>query len=503
MKKKFLLYIIIIAGITSCSKDLEQVPISQSSVANFFRNTADFESAINGLYQSLLEGEYGVNQFEMSEIRSDNVYSPGTSGVRDWLPINNFENTLATNPYISALWLNDFNGILRANSVLDNLDPSLVPDKTTRDRIEGEAKFFRAFYYFDLVRFVGRVPLFDHVATPSEALEVGRNPVSEVYDLIISDLQTAISNLPSSYPSSQLGKVTKNAAKGILALVYLTRSGPTYNIEGPGLGTNDYGAALTLLNEVISSGLYSLQSTYASVFSYTNEHNSEIIFNIEAINDGTSNNSGLGTILPTDMYEGAYAVAKGLFAGGVDGDGPKNPSDDLLNSFQAADVRDDFSILMSYTDINGNPRNSPQFVKFLDLSKKPLIRFNWPINFPILRYADILLMKAEAILGGASGSQTDIDNLINQVRNRAGLGNISNATIDDLLNERRHEFMAEGKRWHDLVRTGKVLTRMAAFDASDDASNKMNPVTANYIIYPIPANQLSVNPGLYEQNPGY
>lgn len=503
MKKKLIIYILVVGSIASCTKDLDQVPISQSSVANFFRNTADFESAINGLYQSLIDGEYGVNQFEMSEIRSDNVYSPGTSGVRDWLPINNFENTLPTNPYISALWQNDFNGILRANSVLDKLDPSLVPDNTTRNRIEGEAKFFRAFYYFDLVRFVGKVPLFDHVASPSEALEVGRNDVAEIYDLIISDLQTAINNLPATYPSSQLGKVTNNAAKGTLALVYLTRSGPTYNIDGPGMGTNDYAAALALLNEIISSGLYSLQPTYADVFSYSNEHNSEIIFNMEAINDGTSNNSGLGTILPTDMYEGAYAVAQGLFAGGVDGDGPKNPSDDLLNSFEAADQRDDFSILMSYNDINGNPRNSPQFVKFLDLSKRPLIRFNWSINFPVLRYADVLLMKAEAILRGGSGSQTDVDNLINQVRMRAGLGNISNATIDDLLNERRHEFMAEGKRWHDLVRTGKVLTTMAAFDASDDVANKMNPVTANFILYPLPANQLVVNPGLYTQNPGY
>ena len=508
MKTKFIIYIILIAGFTACTKDLDQAPISQASEANFFRNTADFEVAVNGMYQSLLAGEYGVNQFEMAEIRSDNVYSPGTSGVRDWLPLNNFESTLSTNPYINALWQNDFNGILRTNSILDRLDASLVPDNTTRARMEGEAKFFRAFYYFDLVRFVGKVPLFDHVATPTEALEIGRSPVSEVYELIISDLQTAISNLPATYPSTMLGKVTTNAAKGILALVYLTRSGPDYGIEGPGLGTNDYAAAIPLLNEIISSGIYSLQPTYAKVFEYGNEHNSEIIFDIEAVDDGTTNNSGLGTILPTDMYPGAFAVAskKITFQGGVDGDGYKEPSADLLNSFEPNDVRDDFSIQMGFTDVNGNMVNSPFFIKFLDTLHAPLERFNWPVNYPILRYADVLLMKAEAILrGGSGGTQAEVDALVKQVRDRAGLSGtvLTNVTLDQLLTERRHEFMAEGKRWHDLVRCGKVLTTMAAFDASDDVSNKMNPVKADYIIYPFPQSQLSINPGLYTQNPGY
>lgn len=505
MKKNVILYIFIITGLFACTKDLDQVPISQASAANFFRNTADFEVAVNGIYQSLLAGEYGINQFDMSEVRSDNIYSPGTSGVRDWLPLNNFDATLATNPYISLLWQNDFNAILRANSVLDQLDPALIPDNTTRERIEGEARFFRAFYYFDLVRFVGKVPIFDHVATPSEALSIPRKSVSEVYDLIIADLQAAISKLPDSYPSAQKGKVTLNAAKGILALVYLTRSGPDYGIEGPGLGTSDYPEAITLLNDIISSNMYALQPDYASVFSYTNENNAEILFDIQTIDDGTTADSRLGTQLPTAMYQGSFAQKYVGFAGGVDGDGPKDPSNDLINSFEPGDVRDDFSIQPDFIDINGNLVDHPFFVKFLDLSKKPLARFNWPINFPVLRYADILLMKAEAILRGGTGAQAEVDDLVKQVRDRAGLSGsvLTNVTLDQLLTERRHEFMAEGKRWHDLVRTGEVLTVMQAFDASDDVADKMNPITANDIIYPIPFNQLSVSPGLYVQNPGY
>lgn len=510
MNTKIIIYIILITALIACEKKLDQVPISQASAANFYRNTDDFEQAVNGIYQALHNvpngADYAIRQNELAEVRSDNIYSPGTSGVRDWLPINNFDRTLATNPNINGLWNDDFNGILRANSVLDNLNAEAVPDNTIRDRMEGEAKFFRAFFYFDLVRYVGKVPIFDHVATPTEALTIPRSPVADVYNLIIADLQTAISKLPATYPNAQKGKVTSNAAKGILALVYLTRSGPTYDIEGPGLATNDYAPALTLLNEIIASGLYSLQSTYANVFSYTNENNSEILFDIQNIDPGTTANAGLGTELPTWMYEGAYGQKYLGFAGGVDGDGPKVPSNDLRSTFEAADTRDDFSILPSYTDLNNNVQDRAQFIKFLDLTKKPLIRYNFAINYPILRYADILLMKAEAILrGGAGGSQADVDALVKQVRDRAGLtaSILTNITLDDLLAERRREFMAEGKRWHDLVRTGKVLTVMAAFDASDDVTNKMNIPAKDDIIYPIPFNQLSVSPGLYMQNNGY
>lgn len=124
------------------------------------------------------------------------------------------------------------------------------------------------FFYFDLVRFVGKVPLFDQEATPSKALSIPRSPVAEEYNLIIADLKDAINKLPSAYPASQKEKATKFAAEGILALVYLTRSGPNYNIEGPGLATNDYAAAITLLNDITASGKFGLQPTYASVFSY-------------------------------------------------------------------------------------------------------------------------------------------------------------------------------------------------------------------------------------------
>jgi hypothetical protein len=514
MKIRFILYILLGVVMAACEKDLNQVPISSPSIDNFYRNTADFQQAVNGIYQALHANvtpgltvatyDYAVRQFELSEIRSDNVYAPGTGAPRDYVPVNNFDKTLSTNPYIAGLWFDNFNGILRANIVLDKLNPTAVPDNASRDRFEGEAKFLRAFFYFDLVRWVGKVPIFDHVATPTEALNIPRSPVADVYNLVISDLQTAITKLPLTYTAaSDKGRATSYAAKALLALVYLTRSGPTYNIEGPGLGTNDYPAALTLLNDII--GHFTLQTTYASVFAYNNKNNSEVIFDMQNLDPGTTANSGLGTELPNYMYEQPYGLAVNIgFDGGVVTDAPKVPSNNLLTSFEPNDTRDNSSILLSYVNQQGATVSRAQFVKFLDLAKKPLIRFNFACNYPIIRYADVLLMKAEAILrGGGGGTQAEVDALVNQVRNRAGLANISNVTLDMLLTERRHEFVAEGKRWHDLVRTGKVLTVMAAWKATDDVANKMAVPTANDIIYPIPQTQLSVNPGLYTQNAGY
>ena len=496
MKRKILI-ILTIMGMWACEDDLVQAPISDPSSANFYRNAQDFEQAVNATYNAL--NGYAVRHFMLSDIRSDMIYSPGT-GVREWNPINNFENTLATNPLMEEAWNVNFNGILRANTVLDNINESLVPDTEIRERLIGEAKFLRAIFYFDLVRWFGKVPVLDHVVTPTEALEIPRAPVSEVYDLIEIDLNDAINNLPESY--SVKGRATSLAAKALLARVYLTMSGPTYSIEGPGLEANLYSEALSLLNDVINSGQFSWVDDYASIFSYTNEGNPDIVFDIQAINDLTTGDRGIGTILPTTMYDEAYGRTVTPFAGGVPGDSPIRPSESYLASFEENDSRDDFAILPFYIDDNENQVNNPQFVKFLDLTQLPADRFNWGINFPIIRYTDVLMMKAEALLQ-SGGSQTEVDEIVNMVRERAGLDPVSNVDLDMLLEERSKEFIAEGLRWHDLVRTGKVLDVMNAWEQEDDAAGKIDGVNANEIIYAIPLRQLDVKEGLYEQNDGY
>jgi len=174
-------------------------------------------------------------------------------------------------------------------------------------------------------------------------------------------------------------------------------------------------------------------------------------------------------------------------------------STNLLNSYKsgtngATDARSTFNVQLSYS--------SPFIKKYLDVTKKGTSGTDWPINFIVLRYTDILLMKAECILHGASGTQDDVDAIVNQVRKRAGLGSVSNVTLADLMEERRKEFLGEGLRWNDLIREGMAVTTMNSWIKSDGITT-IDEVVPDYVIYPVPATEIQTSSNLYKQNPGY
>ncbi|MCB0568583.1 MAG: RagB/SusD family nutrient uptake outer membrane protein [Phaeodactylibacter sp.] len=502
--KKIIPIILAVFLLGACEDDLNLAPISDPGSNGFYKNADDFEQAVNGIYAAFgvqNNVDYASQYVVLDESRSDNIYTPGQAGVRDWNSINNFQNTLATLGTIRNVWNVTFNGIMRANTVLDKLaeNPGAVSDAGLRTRFEAEARFLRAYFYFDLVKWFGKVPIFESFVTPTEALSIGRSSVDEVYSLIISDLNFAIDNLPQSYGGSDHGRATSIAAKGILARVYMTRSGPQLHPDGPCLGANEYGQALGLLNDIISSGKFAMLDDYADIFAYDNEGNSEIIWDFQFIGGGL----GAGGYFPTEYYDEGWARINLPFAGGNPGDGSKRISDNLLNAYEAGDMRMESTFQLDYPGENGDPVDAQFFDKFMDVNKAGGDRFDWSINYPVLRYTDVLMLKAECILQGASGSQSEVDDIVNAVRSRAGLGMVSNVTLDMLLDERRKEFAGENLRWDDLVRTGKVVDVMNAWIQEEDASGKMQPVTNNFIIYPIPQDQMDVKQGLYEQNPGY
>lgn len=506
MKKIFLLLLSIFT-LGACEDELDLAPISDPGSNGFYKTTDDFIQAINGVYSALgginptAVGTAGQGQpdyyIDMGEVRSDNIYIQG-NGPAEYAEIGNFLTTIAGIPTINNAWNGTYEGIMRANTVLDKLkeNPGAVPDDNMRRRIEGEARFLRAYFYFDLVKWFGKVPVVTTFVSPTEALTIGRSPVSEVYDVIIADLEFAASALPRSYGGADLGRATSWAAKGILARVYMTRSGPKLHPDGPCLGSNEYGKAIGLLNEIIGSNEFSMLTNYADIFDYDNENNAEIIFDVQY---GT----GAGGLFPTDYYDQPWGAANLPFAGGNPGDRVKRVSDDLMSTYEMGDKRVAPTVLEGYLDAGGNQVDNRFFIKFIDKSKAGGDRFMWPINFPVLRYTDVLMLKAECILQGASGTQGDVDKIVSEVRDRAGLGPVSNVTLDMLLAERRKEFAAECLRWDDLVRTGKVVDVMNNWRAAEDASGKVQPVSVNSILYPIPQNQLDVKQGLYDQNPGY
>lgn len=493
------LLIAIVVLLSACDKKLDQNPISQQATSTFYVNQNDFLQGVNAAYNGLRT--WPDRMLNLSETRSDNLYAISDGGVREWEGINSFHKTIAGNSYVTEAWSGNYSGIFKVNTFLENLSlkgADVISDAGLRVRLEGEARFLRAFYYFDLVRWFGQVPLIEKTLTPAEALQVGRSAVTDVYGRIISDLQFADSSLPEAYTATaDKGRATKYAAKGLLALVYMTRSGPTYGIKGAGLGVNEWGLALNLLNQIINSKKYTFSTSYADIFSYDKENNGEVIFDVQY---STGSTPVVGSTFPWLLAPDTWFQSLGK---GTQGGLTIRPvSNDLLSSYETGDTRKTFSIQSGYT-YSGVTESRSFFKKYIDVSKTPANRLDWPINFIALRYTDVLMMKAECILHGATGTQADVDAIVTQVRARAGLGPVTNVTLPQLMEERRKEFAAEGTRWHDLVRSGLVTTVMPAWITKEDVGHVMQPFQTNYILYPVPQSELDVKPGLYDQNLGY
>ena len=499
--KRFLL-LLTAAGslaLSGCEKDLDQAPISNGSVPEFYKTATDFDQAMTAVYNTLRG--YPDREVVLSELRSDNMYAVSAIGSRDWDPINNFSaSLLVINPYVADAWTSDYLTIFRANTLLDQLAANGGAAGSLRSRYEGEAKFLRAFMYLDLVRKFGRVPVIDKALTPQDVASVPRTDVSKVYDLIIGDLQTAIANLPATYTAANLGRPTKYAAEGLLALTYLTRSGPTYGINGPGLASNEYDKALPLLNDIITNGKYSVLPSYPNVFAYNNEDNAEVVWDIQYV---SSASLGLGGSFPNVVIPDAFYTLNGLTftAGSVE---IKPCSNDLVNtSYAATDTRKTFNIQPGYT-YAGITDTRPFYKKYFSAAGRGANRGDWPINYIVLRYADILMMKAECQVRGIGGSPADAAALLSPIRKRASQSDFTTLSLPTLMEERRREFAGENLRWNDLMRSGLVLDVMNAWVPKDDTGSKITrPITANLLLYPVPQSELSATPGLYDQNPGY
>ena len=200
MKKiSFILIIAVVILASSCKKDLNQVPISTATTATFYKQPSDFIQAVNAAYNSLRG--YPDRLLFLSEVRSDNIY-PSNDVGRDPDPINNFSPGIAPNVYVEEAWNADFNGIFKANTVLDQIakNGSYVGSAALATRLTAEAKFLRAFFISTWSRYYGKLPIIDHPVAASEAITIGRSPVADVYALIIADLQFAIANLPANFP---------------------------------------------------------------------------------------------------------------------------------------------------------------------------------------------------------------------------------------------------------------------------------------------------------------
>lgn len=433
---------------------------------------------VNAVYNKMLD--WNISSFPwngVSSITSDDAdkgSDPGdTGGDKDLMDDLVFTSTSLS---FNEVWEGNYQGIARANQALKYL-PDLEIDESLKTRLIGETKFLRALFYFRLVKMFGGVPLIKNVPDIQNQDDINaantRAAEAEVYSFIMQDLDDAIAGLPAEYSASDLGRATKGAALTLLAKVHMYQE--------------NWAEVLDYTNQVMAMG-YDLTEDYADIWKEIGENNKESIFEIQA--RGETPNKGVQ----------GYFVSQGARGAGGWGWGFNTPTEDLANAYEANDTRRDATIifrgetlwddLLVPTTVS-NPRyNQKAYVS------KTLESFNgddWDSNknIRILRYAEVLLMNAEAAfnLGGDAATP------LNEVRERAGLEDAPVVDQMAIWNERRLELAFEHDRYFDLVRQGRAGEVLRA--------HGKNFVDGKHEKFPIPQAQIELSKGLLTQNPGY
>ncbi|GGN12669.1 membrane protein [Dyadobacter beijingensis] len=462
---------------TGCSGFLDLAPVDATNVRNFYRNASDMQAAVTAAYGMLANnGEYGYAYYNVSEVRSDNTMNWEGGGNLPDAELDQFKMA-STNEIIRIMWVDTYRGILAANTVLDHIGGAEMDD-ALRQRFIGEARFLRALQYFNLVRTFGDVPLvLSETKSVDEGYSQPRMPAAEVYAQIIADLTDAEQKLPASYAGNDIGRATRGAANALLGKVYLT--------------TGDFAKAQAKLNEVIVAGTYKLLDDYAALWPVANANNQESLFEVQFKKGGTGTGSSFyNNFAPRNS---GSSVIKIGFAGG------RNlPTADLIAAYEPGDYRKNVSLALGYTDnTTGKYVADPYTLKFQDT---PFAEGDADNNWPVLRYADVLLMYAEAA-NAVNGPGAEAYDAINAVRKRAKLAalpaGLSKAAFALAVeHERQVELAFEGHRWFDLVRTGREVAVM-------NAHFKGPVVQAFNAVFPIPQTQIDINPAGIRQNPGY
>jgi hypothetical protein len=566
----------------SCSDIIDLNSESNIIAEDYYSNYTELQSGLTACYKGMQDPL--IEEWSLTELRSDNTIMDGGSSTstpnHDLAFLDQFYPP-TTHQGVYKYWLKSYNNIKNCNTILNacganfNASPGVIEyapvtiDATASQckSVAAEASFIRAYHYFNLVRLYGGVFLIDEPITAQQAKTINRSSVLDIYKLIVADLNNTIANGSSTTynsNSSDLGRTNVWAAKALLAKVYLT------------LGRNPDASAL--LDSVITSSGYSLQSNYGNVFSVNNEMNSEILFAIRFKGGGLGMGNPLSNLFaPTNT---GNAVING------DGKGYNTPTSELLNQFTSSatvvDKRREFNIgefakytskttvattsaVLTLTSLNNIKVN--QFVSGLGItgSTKKVRLINTALNqvtlntavtvpanttisfftsvypnkytsptvlafdaendVPVLRFSDVLLMKAEA-----DGNTIASKDLINLVRRRAGLADIVSFANQDAFEkalslERKLEFAFENQRWFDLLRFNTTFqntanraeavmdTHFSALWSTVYSSFSVLPITLaelqanssiNRYLLPIPQYEIDTNSFItIPQNPGY
>jgi tetratricopeptide (TPR) repeat protein len=466
-----------------CSKNfLGLKPQSQGSVENFYQSAADIDQALAGAYDALQStGEYGQNFVYFMEVSSDNskqesiTNSGGVYGDFDLFRV------VPSNSVLDLTWQHCYSGIIRCNTLLNRIDP-ITMDETTRNIRKGETKFLRALTYFNLVRIWGPVSLVtEEVTNPYDAFQFGRTGTDSIYAQIIKDLQEAIVALPVTFTGKEVGRATKVAAQTLLGKVYLTQK--------------NYAAARDQLKQVVdyanaNPNVLGLLTVFGDLFKVTNKNNKESIFEVQFLKGGVGEGSRFVNLFaPANTTQFTNGIGTAL--------GDNVPTAGLSNAYSANDVRKAVTI--------GTIADGRTYAKKYVGQDVPGLANDAGNNFIVLRYADVLLMYAEALneLAYDATGTGDAWKCLNNVRVRAALTSATTTELPTqgdfrlaIEKERRLELATENHRWFDLVRTNRALEVM-------NASGGGFTVKKHQLVFPVPQSQVDTNPDKIKQNPEY
>lgn len=472
---------------SACSDDFVTVDSNDVNSADFFNSEEDYQNALIGAYD-LLQATY-INVM-LGEIASDNTLAGGESAT-DVIGIQEIDDMIHTpvNSNLRDLWGWMFAGVNRVNFILEFQDKT---DFSGKEQVLAQARFLRAYYYFELVKWFGAVPLaVDKQILFGEESSYERSPIAEVYAQIERDLSSAADQLPSI--QAETGRVTKGAAQALLGKAYLYQE--------------KFTEAAEILETLIQTGPYDLVTDYSTIFEHAGENNIESVFEIQYTE---LEGAGFACI---QCSEGNVAVG---FNGIRNYEGPEFtsgfsfnvPVQEIYDAYESDDLRKDQTILdiEAWADQTGatfgtgyehtgffNRKYLPR--KRSDQALADLNLTN-PNNYRAIRFSDVLLMAAEAYNRGGIDDAKAQDYL-NRVRRRAFKDEFHDVTSTGaaltaaIYLERRLEFAGEGHRFFDLVRTGRAAQKISGFQVG------------KHELFPIPAIEIQLAGNVWSQNPGY
>lgn len=469
MKKNILIISVLALGaMTASCGFLDEELKGDYTSETYYSNSEQAVMATNAIYNGL----YGNTLWHFGDVASDDSVKGGNAGDQaDITSIDNF-TAVSDNGCLSTYWQKGYELIARANNVIEFV-PAINMEETLKARLIAEAKFLRAYQYFNLVNIFGPLPLKTKPQLTSDAIHVGLSPVEDVYSLIVSDLNAAIKDLPESYITDK-GRATVGSARALLAKVYLFQK--------------NYSGCLEQIQAVKALGLYELVEDYSSLFADGGEDTPECIFAIRYSNDNTASLGNNLNVWFSPAEEGGYYF--------------NAPTQDYVNCFTETttdgktDPRLDASIgrdgqpWFNDNTFNKSWSEATGYLvkKYNERLSETLAKAQSTVPQHIIRYADVLLMEAEALNeSGKSGA----DEPLNQVRARAGLAATSASTQADLRNairvERRRELGFEFHRWFDVMRYGKEYAQSVLPDLPKDTER---------FYFPIPIGETETNQGL-------